>query len=120
MNNILIGGQRKEVAKLFELLLWKPDRSISNAYSLEKCIKQTKVSLPDLLIIDGAIDTPERCFQALKKLKEISNTSSIPIVLLTDPAHDNEEKDRLIIFADGQIPEPFNPRKIKLITEQFI
>jgi DNA-binding response OmpR family regulator len=120
MNNILIGGPRKEIGKLFELLLWQPDRNFSTVYSLDKCIKQAKFANPDLLIVDGAIDTPERCFNALVELKESPETADIPIVLLTDPARDGEERARLMLVADEQIPEPFNPGEIKSITEQFI
>jgi CheY-like chemotaxis protein len=120
MNNILIGGPRKEVGKLFELLLWRPDRNFSNVYSLDKCIKQAKMANPDLLIVDGSIDTPERCFNALAELKEAPETSDIPIVVLTDPAQDGEERARLLLVADDHIPEPFSPGEIKSITEQFI
>lgn len=120
MYNILIGGQRKEVGKLFELLLWQPNRTFTNAYSLERCVNQAKTSTPDLLIIDSAIDTPERCFNALAELKEGQETAEIPIILLTDPAHDNDDRARLVLVADDQIPEPFNPGEVKTKTEQFI
>lgn len=120
MYNILIGGQRKEVGKLFELLLWQPDRTFTNAYSLERCIEQARASAPDLLIIDSDIDTPRRCFDALAELKEARETAGIPIVLLTDPARDSEGKARLILVADDHIPEPFNPGEIKTVAEQFI
>jgi DNA-binding response OmpR family regulator len=120
MINVLIGGQRKEVGKLFEMLLWQPDRNFSNAYSLDRCIKQVKIAPPDLLIIDSSIDTPERCFGALAELKETQATADIPIVLLTDPRHDCEERSRLMLVADDHIPEPFNPGEIKSIAEQFI
>jgi hypothetical protein len=38
MYNILIGGQRKEIGKLFVMLLWKPNRAFTNAYGLDGCI----------------------------------------------------------------------------------
>jgi len=59
VNHILIGSSRKEVCKLFEMLLWQPDRVFSNAGSLERCLTQINMTPPDLLVIDGSIDTPE-------------------------------------------------------------
>jgi len=118
--NILIGGERTEIGKLFELLLWKPDRIFKNVPTLEKFIRQAKNTLPDLLIIDRSIDTHEHCFDALTTLKESQKTADIPIILLTDPARDGEEKSQLTLAVDARIKEPFNPTEIKTITEQFI
>ena len=120
MFNILIGGQRKEIGKLFELLLSKPDRTFTNAYTLDKCIQQATDPSTDLLIFDGSIDTPERCFNALTELKRNQATADIPIVLLTDPAHDSEQKKRLMLTADAQLQEPFSPSEIKKVVENFI
>lgn len=120
MNHILIGSSRKEVCKLFEMLLWQPDRVFSNAGSLERCLTQINMTPPDLLVIDGSIDTPERSFTALAQLKESQDTGDIPIVVLTDPENDCEEKAKLLLGADDHIQEPFNPAEIKTIAEQFI
>ncbi len=120
MPNILIGGQRKEIGKLFELLLWQPDRTFTNAYTLDKCIRQVRDSSPDLLIFDGSIDTSERCFSALTELKRNQATADIPIILLTHPAYDSEVKTRLMLIADAQLQEPFSPSEIKTVIKQFI
>jgi putative two-component system response regulator len=120
MNNILIGGLRKEIGKLFELLLWQPDRTFSTAYSLERCMKQARTLSPDLLIIDSGIDSQERCFDALAELKETAATADIPIVLLTSAGEEGQATERLLLVADDHIPEPFNPAEIKTISEQFI
>lgn len=120
MNHILIGSTRKEVCKLFEMLLWQPDRVFTTAGSLDKCLKQVNVAPPDLLVIDGSIDTPERSFEALAQLKEGHGTGDIPIVVLTDPENDCEEKAKLLLGADDHIQEPFNPAEIKTVAEQFI
>ncbi|WP_303720212.1 hypothetical protein [Malonomonas rubra] len=120
MRHILIGSARKEVCKLFEMLLWQTDRTFTNAYALNKCLHQVKFSAPDLIIMDGSIDTPERSFKALSMLKEDPATADIPIVLLTEPARDGEEKARLLLAADASLPEPFNPSEIKSLTEQFL
>lgn len=120
MNHILIGSGRKEVGKLFEMLLWQPDRVFTNVVSLDKCLKQVKFTAPDLLVIDGGIDTPERSFEALAELKEDEVTADIPIVVLTDPENDCEEKAKLLLAADDHIEEPFNPAEVKSVAEQFI
>jgi len=120
VRNILIAGHRKEVGKLFEMLLWQPDRMFTNTHSLDKLVKQSHMTPVDLLIVDGNIDTPERCFETLATLKESAVTGDIPIVLVTDPASENEEKARLKLAADAHISEPFNPGEIKAVAEQFI
>jgi CheY-like chemotaxis protein len=120
MNNVLIGGPRKEICKLFELLLWQSDRTFTNAVSLDRCVKQTQSALPDLLIVDATIDTPERCFNALAQLKQDQETAGVPIVVITDPVRDGEATARLMLVADEHIQEPFNPAEIKSIVAQFI
>ena len=120
MKNILIGGPRNEVGKLFEMLLWQPDRIFTTVGSLDKCMSQLKIVPPDLVVIDGSIDTPQRSFMALVQIKENQDTGDIPIVVLTNPANDCEEKAKLLLAADDHIQEPFNPAEIKTITEQFL
>lgn len=120
MTHIMIASARKEVCKLFERLLWKPTSGFTNASSLDKCIRQLGTLSPELLIVDGEIDTPDRCFELLAELKESPGTEELPIVVLNDPERDGEEKSRLLLVADDHIPEPFNPGEVKTIVEQFL
>lgn len=120
MSNILIGAQRKEIAKLFELLLWQTGRTFKHVSTLEKIICQAKTSSPYLLIIDISIDTPEHCLNALTELKENQTTADIPIILVTDPTRDCEENSKLLLASDAQFQEPFKPAEIKTVIGQFM
>ena len=120
MKKILIGGSRLEISKLFELLLWQPDRHFASAETAEQCLAMARKSLPDLIVVDIGIADLLECHELIVNLKSVPEIADKPLLLVTDPQQNNPVFTSLLELVDGVLPEPFNPKEIKSTTEQYI
>lgn len=120
MKNVLIVGQRIEIAKLFELLMQQQNRRFVSAKSLTQCLDLATRTLPALIIIDCEIADARACHETVAALKDAPDTSKTPVFLIDDPQQGDPETKQLLGLADGIFSEPFNPTEIKTIAEQSL
>ena len=120
MKNILIVGQRKEIAMLFEMLMQQRNRQFVSARSLVQCLDLAARTLPALIIIDCELAEAKVCRETVSTLKSAPGTSEIPIFLIDDPEQCNPDASQLKSLADGIFSEPFSPTEIKMIAGKHL
>ncbi|HKJ04985.1 MAG TPA: hypothetical protein VJ974_05255 [Geopsychrobacteraceae bacterium] len=120
MKTILIAGNRPEIGKLFELLLWQPNLKFVSAKKFSQCLDLSLRTNPNLIIVEGNPDHLTEAHQTIVSLKGSSQTSDIPVFITR---HENTAKELLEgmkPLIEGVIPEPFNPKEIKNLAEKYI
>lgn len=112
-NNILLVDDDKELLAALELKMSKEGFKVTTASDGEAGIKQIRMNIPDLLVLD--VNMPGMSgMDVVKTLRSENRTADVPIIMLT--ARD-DEVDRVLGFefgADDYVTKPCNPRELIL------
>ncbi len=106
--NILVVDDEKEIADVIELYLQNDQYTVYKFYTGEEaleCIKTTKIDLAILDILLPDIDG----FEILKQIRE---SYTFPVIMLTAKTEDIDKITGLTLGADDYIPKPFNPMEL--------
>ena len=76
-------------------------------------IQTAKELLPDLILLDVVMPKMDG-FEVLEKLKEIQETSTIPVIFITGLSSVQDEEKGLVLGASDYIQKPFSPAIVKL------
>ena len=109
--NILVVDDEKDIVELIQYNLEKEGYRISCAFSGEECLENVKTELPDLILLDlmlPEIDGLDVC----KILKSNSQTTNIPIIMLTAKGEETDIVLGLELGADDYITKPFKIREL--------
>jgi DNA-binding response OmpR family regulator len=74
----------------------------------EQALRQWEVEVPDLILLD--IQLPER--DGLSVLRQIRDTSNVPVILLTVRSSDEDIVLGLELGADDYVVKPFSPKQL--------
>jgi len=108
---ILVVDDEKDIVELLQYNLEKEGYKISSVFSGEQCLENVKTELPDLILLDlmlPEIDGLDVC----KFLKNNSQTSHIPIIMLTAKGEETDIVLGLELGADDYITKPFKVREL--------
>ena len=108
---ILVVDDEKDIVELLQYNLEKEGYKISAVFSGEQCLENVKTELPDLILLDlmlPEIDGLDVC----KFLKNNSQTSHIPIIMLTAKGEETDIVLGLELGADDYITKPFKVREL--------
>ncbi len=106
---ILVVDDEEDILQLVEYNLAKNGYEVNSVVTGEETLKQAKEFSPDLIVLDlmlPGIDGLEVC----KILKRDSNTSDIPILMLTAKGEESDVVAGLEMGADDYVTKPFSPR----------
>jgi signal transduction histidine kinase/ligand-binding sensor domain-containing protein/DNA-binding response OmpR family regulator len=84
-----------------------------------KGIETAKEQIPDIIISDVMMPLKDG-FEVCKELKEASETSHIPIILLTAKATMDDKIMGLKYGADAYLAKPFHPQELLIRLEKLI
>ncbi len=110
---ILAVDDEKHIVRLVQINLQKEGYEVITASNGREALEQVAAHKPDLVVMDVMMPEMDG-FEALKKLKESDNTSSIPVIMLTAKAQDADVFKGWQSGADLYLTKPFNP--LELIT----
>ena len=108
MYNILVVDDDKEIVNAIEIYLKREGYNIIKAYNGEEALEQISKNEIHLIILD--IMMPEK--DGIETLKEIRNTKTIPVILLSAKSEDYDKISGLDTGADDYITKPFNPLEL--------
>ena len=106
---ILIVEDDDDILQLLKYNLTKEGYRVTGVASGEEALKVLKSSVPDLVLLDlmlPGVDGLEVC----RTLKRDSQTSHIPIVMLTAKGEEADIVTGLELGAEDYITKPFSPR----------
>jgi len=86
MKYILIVDDDKDVFESMKIVLEAEGYRVEWATNGSEAIQKAKASKPDLMILDVMMNSDDEGFQVTYKMKQDSDLSCIPIVMLTSVA----------------------------------
>ena len=111
MKTILVIDDEKDLIKLIDLHLSKEEYLVISAKNGIEGLDIALKHKPDLILLDimmPKLDGLEVC----KRLKSATETSRIPVVMLTAKAQETDKVIGLELGADDYITKPFSPREL--------
>jgi two-component system alkaline phosphatase synthesis response regulator PhoP len=108
---ILIVEDDKDIIKMLEYNLNKEGYKVIAAHDGEDALDLAERQHPDLILLDlmlPGMDGLEVC----KTLKNQSQASAIPIIMLTAKSQESDKVVGLELGADDYITKPFSPREL--------
>jgi DNA-binding response OmpR family regulator len=116
--NILIIEDDSFLRGLLSKKLSSSGFDVSEAIDGDKGIKKTKEEKPDLILLDLLLPTIDG-FEVLSKIKQDPDTSSIPVIVLSNLGQ-KEDIDRCLELGatDYMIKAQFTPEEIIIKVKQ--
>ncbi len=116
---ILAVDDEKHIVRLVEINLKKAGYEVTTANNGREALEAVALSVPDLIVMDVMMPEMDG-FAALKKLKENSATSNIPVIMLTAKAQDADVFKGWQSGADLYLTKPFNPAELLTFVERIL
>jgi two-component system phosphate regulon response regulator PhoB len=116
---ILVVDDEPDAVELLRVNLEGAGYAVSSAHDGEEALKKTRMTLPDLVILDlmlPEVDGMEVC----KVLRRDQKTSHIPIIMLTAKAAEIDRVLGLEFGADDYVTKPFSPRELVLRVKRLL
>jgi two-component system alkaline phosphatase synthesis response regulator PhoP len=107
--SILVVEDEDDIRELLRYNLEKEGYQVFGAATGEEALKQVRVRLPDLILLDlmlPGLDGLEVC----RRLKGEAQTRHLPIVMLTAKGEEADIVTGLELGADDYVTKPFSPR----------
>ncbi len=107
--SILVVDDEEDLLELVRYNLSKEGYSVTCVGSGELALREARARLPDLVILDlmlPSVDGLDVC----RQLKRDSQTSHIPVVMLTAKTEESDVVTGLELGADDYLTKPFSPR----------
>lgn len=118
-NKILAVDDEKHIVRLVEINLKKAGYEVTTASNGREALEAVALSVPDLIVMDVMMPEMDG-FAALKKLKENSATSNIPVIMLTAKAQDADVFKGWQSGADLYLTKPFNPAELLTFVQRIL
>ncbi len=107
-SKILVVDDERAIADIIKFNLEKEGYIIETAYNGEEALEKVKDINPDLLILD--VMMPKK--DGFEVLKEVRESSSIPVLMLTAKEEEVDKVLGLELGADDYITKPFSMREL--------
>jgi DNA-binding response OmpR family regulator len=108
---VLVADDDAEVAGLVAISLRRAGFNVVTAANGEQALEQVQEHEPDACVLDIMMPNTNG-YEVVRRLKEDSATTRIPVVLLSARAGGLDRDYGLRIGADAYIRKPFPPREL--------
>ncbi len=106
--HILVADDEKRMVRFIRLNLEVDGYWVTEAYDGLEALRRVREDLPDLVVLDVAM--PE--LDGFETLKEIRQTSDVPVIMLTVRGEEDDRVRGLDLGADDYVTKPFSPREL--------
>jgi CheY-like chemotaxis protein len=80
---ILIVDDDPDITEAMKVVLERKNYEVNSATSVEQAMESLKKKLPDVMILDVMMETPQDGFTLARELKQDEKYKNIPILMLT-------------------------------------
>ena len=108
---ILIVEDEPAIAELIELTLTRSGHQTLHAESVQEAIQLIDQVIPDLALIDWMLPGSSG-IELIKRVRSNKRTSTMPIIMLTAKADEDDKLMGLDKGADDYITKPFSPKEL--------
>ncbi|MBP8626372.1 MAG: response regulator transcription factor [Syntrophorhabdales bacterium] len=108
---IAVIDDEPDIVRLVSVNLTKANFTVEGFENAESFLRFIRSKKPDLIILDLMLPDMDG-FEVCKVLKNKTNYSSIPIIMLTARVDETEKVLGLELGADDYVTKPFSPREL--------
>ena len=108
---ILIVEDEPAIAELIEVTLKRSGHKTLRANSVEEAVQLIDQAIPDLALIDWMLPGLSG-IDLIKRVRSNKRTQSIPVIMLTAKADEDDKLTGLDKGADDYITKPFSPKEL--------
>ena len=119
MAHILIVDDTATEATLMAGVVHKLGHSSEVATDGEACLSLARSKKPSLILLDVVMPKMDG-FNTCRKLKKDSETSAIPIVMVTSKDQETDKFWAQRQGADGYVVKPFAPSELTAAIQKFV
>jgi two-component system response regulator VicR len=116
---ILVAEDSSTVRRLVATRLGADGFDVIEAEDGEQAVELATSELPALIVLDKVMPKLDG-FEVIRLLRERVETRSIPIVMLTEQAGEEDVLDGLDLGVDEYMPKPFSPRELSLRVKRVL
>ncbi len=122
---ILIVEDDADILEAMKIILEDGGYAVTWAMDSAEAWQQIKEELPDLILMDVMMKTPDEGFQLAYQLKNDPQYSSIPILMVTSVTQKtgfrfSPETDGDFLPVEGFIEKPVNPQQLLSKIKQLL
>jgi signal transduction histidine kinase len=108
MRKILVIDDESWLREMIRLALEQQGFEVIEAADSANGFAQARGQMPDLILCDVNMDTPDAGYLTLAKLREDATTAAIPFIFMTGLADAAGMRHGMDLGADDYLPKPFN------------
>lgn len=116
---ILVIDDEPDLCATVKKRLEASDFSVLTVLSGQEGLEEAKDYRPDLIVLDLMMPAMDG-FEVCKQLKKDTETSSIPVVVLTALEQEDAAKRALSMGAQGYLVKPFEPESLLFTIKEFL
>jgi len=105
---ILVVDDEEDVRTILRVMFEQEGHEVMEAIDGEMAISMVLAYGPDVVVLDLMLPTLDG-FSALEKLRDLSSTQAVPIVILSARALSEDIRHGLELGADEYVTKPFAP-----------
>lgn len=115
---ILAVDDERHILRLVQINLEKAGYEVVTGSNGREALEKVRSEAPDLVVMDVMMPEMDG-FEALKQLKENSDTANIPVIMLTAKAQDADVFHGWQSGADLYLTKPFNPMELLTFVKRI-
>lgn len=109
--NILLVEDEPAIQELIAVNLLRAGHQVLRAADAETALRLVREALPDLVLVDWMLPGLSG-IELAKRIKSDKRTKTVPIIMLTARAAEEDKLTGLETGADDYITKPFSPREL--------
>jgi DNA-binding response OmpR family regulator len=116
---ILVADDSSTVRRLVTARLLADGYEVIEAEDGHEALERALSERPALVVLDKVMPKLDG-FEVVRALRENRDTASVPIVMLTDRAGEEDVLGGLGLGVDEYMPKPFSPRELSLRVSRVL
>lgn len=119
MTSILLADDDEMTVRLIEHKLKQNGFDVISTHDGESAHDLVTSDKPDLVVLDGMMPGMDG-FEVLRRLKEVPETSAIPVIMLTARKKEEDVVNALSLGAADYIVKPFMPAELVVRIQRIV
>jgi two-component system alkaline phosphatase synthesis response regulator PhoP/two-component system response regulator VicR len=115
---ILVVDDERHIVRLVQVTLERAGYQVAVAYDGRECLQNVTKEKPDLIVLDVMMPHMDG-FEVLQNLKANQETDSIPVVMLTAKAQDQDIFRGWQQGVEWYQTKPFNPMELLTVIKRI-
>lgn len=115
---ILVVDDERHIVRLVQVTLERAGYEVAVAYDGRECLQNVTKEKPDLIVLDVMMPHMDG-FEVLQNLKASTETDSIPVVMLTAKAQDQDIFRGWQQGVEWYQTKPFNPMELLTVIKRI-